>query len=59
MLAYAVRRLLWGLAVLAAIALVTFFLTYVLPADPARLAAGGGCQGGRMGQNKILPAPLD
>lgn len=41
MLAYAVRRLLWGIAVLGAIALVTFFLTYVLPADPARLAAGG------------------
>src|ERR1700704_2224469 len=41
MLAYAIRRLAWGLAVLAAIALVTFFLTYVLPADPARMAAGG------------------
>jgi len=40
MLAYTIRRLLWGLAVLAAIALVTFFLTYVLPADPARMAAG-------------------
>jgi peptide/nickel transport system permease protein len=40
MLVYTARRLLWGLAVLAAIALVTFFLTYVLPADPARMAAG-------------------
>ena len=40
MLAYTIRRLLWGLAVLGAIALVTFFLTYVLPADPARMAAG-------------------
>jgi peptide/nickel transport system permease protein len=40
MLAYTLRRLLWGLAVLGAIALVTFFLTYVLPADPARMAAG-------------------
>lgn len=40
MTAYIVRRLGWGLVVLGAIILVTFFLTYVLPADPARVAAG-------------------
>jgi peptide/nickel transport system permease protein len=37
---YILRRLVWGLAVLAAITLVTFFLSYVLPADPARMVAG-------------------
>jgi peptide/nickel transport system permease protein len=40
MTGYIARRVLWGLAVLVAIMLVTFLLTYVLPADPARLVAG-------------------
>jgi peptide/nickel transport system permease protein len=40
MTAYILRRLLWGIAVLVALAVTTFFLTYVLPADPARLIAG-------------------
>jgi peptide/nickel transport system permease protein len=39
-IAYLARRLLWGAGVLIALALVTFFLTYVLPADPARSIAG-------------------
>jgi peptide/nickel transport system permease protein len=30
----------WGAGVLVALALVTFFLTYILPADPARSIAG-------------------
>jgi len=37
---YIVRRLGWSLVVLAAIVLVTFFLTFILPADPARMVAG-------------------
>lgn len=40
MTAHIVRRLIWGVAVLLALAVLTFFLTYVLPADPARLIAG-------------------
>jgi peptide/nickel transport system permease protein len=37
---YIVRRLIWALVVLLVVAVVTFFLTYVLPADPARAIAG-------------------
>jgi peptide/nickel transport system permease protein len=37
---YIIRRLLWAVVVLAAIAVATFVLTYVLPADPARMIAG-------------------
>jgi peptide/nickel transport system permease protein len=37
---YLARRLMWGAGVLVALALVTFFLTYILPADPARSIAG-------------------
>ncbi|TMD31840.1 MAG: ABC transporter permease [Chloroflexi bacterium] len=40
MTAYIVRRLLWAILVLFALAIITFYLTYVLPADPARLVAG-------------------
>ncbi|HXI45387.1 MAG TPA: ABC transporter permease [Candidatus Acidoferrales bacterium] len=40
MIQYLVRRLAWGLAVLGAVLLITFVLTYVLPADPARMIAG-------------------
>ncbi|MBA2555957.1 MAG: ABC transporter permease [Chloroflexi bacterium] len=40
MLAYLARRLLWSLAVLAVVGFLTFTLTYVLPADPARALAG-------------------
>jgi peptide/nickel transport system permease protein len=38
--AYIARRAAWGLLVLVAIAVVTFFLTAILPADPARMIAG-------------------
>jgi peptide/nickel transport system permease protein len=38
--AYIVRRLGWGFLVLVAVMVITFVLTYVLPADPARLIAG-------------------
>jgi peptide/nickel transport system permease protein len=41
LIAYLVRRLLWAMAVLAAVAVVTYLLIYFLPADPARLLAGG------------------
>ena len=37
---YIVRRLGWSLVVLSAIVVVTFFATYILPADPARMIAG-------------------
>jgi peptide/nickel transport system permease protein len=38
--AYLLRRLLWGLSVLVAVGVLTFLLTYVVPADPARSIAG-------------------
>lgn len=38
--AYIVRRLGWSVVVLFAIAIVTFLVTYILPADPARMIAG-------------------
>ena len=34
------RRLGWSVVVLFAIAVTTFFVTYILPADPARMIAG-------------------
>jgi peptide/nickel transport system permease protein len=37
---YLLRRLGWSLVVVAAIVAVTFFATYILPADPARMIAG-------------------
>jgi peptide/nickel transport system permease protein len=40
MAVYIVRRLGWAVVVLLAIAVVTFFVTYILPADPARMIAG-------------------
>jgi peptide/nickel transport system permease protein len=38
--AYIVRRLGWSVVVLFAIAILTFLVTYLLPADPARMIAG-------------------
>jgi peptide/nickel transport system permease protein len=38
--AYLARRVVWALGILFTLAIVTFFLTYVLPADPARAIAG-------------------
>ena len=40
MITYIVRRLGWAVIVLLAIAIATFVVTYILPADPARMIAG-------------------
>ena len=40
MIAYVIRRVLWGLGVLAGVAAITFILRYLVPADPARIIAG-------------------
>ncbi len=40
MIAYILRRLLWGLGVLAGVVVVSFVLIYLAPADPARIIAG-------------------
>lgn len=40
MIPYLIRRLGWGLVVLVGVMLITFVLTYVIPADPARMIAG-------------------
>jgi ABC-type dipeptide/oligopeptide/nickel transport system permease component len=37
---YIARRLGWAVVVLFAIAMATFVVTYILPADPARMIAG-------------------
>ncbi len=37
---YLIRRLGWAVVVLFAIAVLTFMVTYILPADPARMIAG-------------------
>jgi peptide/nickel transport system permease protein len=39
-IAYILRRLGWSVLVLLAIAIATFIVTYLLPADPARMIAG-------------------
>jgi len=39
-LAYAIRRLLWGVLVLWGVSLITFVVAFAVPADPARLIAG-------------------
>lgn len=40
MISYLVRRIAWAVVVVAAVAVMTFLLAYVLPADPARMIAG-------------------
>lgn len=40
MISYVLRRLIWGAAVLIAVAVLTFVVIYVLPGDPARGVAG-------------------
>jgi len=40
MIGYIVRRLLWGVGVLAGVVVVSFVLIYLAPADPARIIAG-------------------
>ena len=40
MFAYVSRRLAWAVVVLFVVAMLTFVLAYVLPADPARVIAG-------------------
>lgn len=40
MIPYIVRRIGWAILVVAGVTLFTFVLTYILPADPARLIAG-------------------
>src|SRR4051795_6000231 len=37
---YLVRRLVWAVVLFIAITLVTYIIFFVVPADPARLAAG-------------------
>ena len=40
MLNYIIRRLLWAVALFIGVTLITYVLFFLLPADPARLAAG-------------------
>jgi|SRR5690349_3605841 len=40
MIPYILRRLGWSVIVMLAIAIATFAITYILPADPARMIAG-------------------
>jgi peptide/nickel transport system permease protein len=40
MITYIVRRLLWVVVILWGVSLLTFIVTYAVPADPARLYAG-------------------
>src|SRR5579859_6908377 len=40
MIGYLLRRLLWGIGVLLGVAVVTFVLRYLVPADPARIVGG-------------------
>src|SRR5581483_10515958 len=40
MLNYTIRRLLWVVVILWGVSLLTFVVTYAVPADPARLYAG-------------------
>ena len=40
MLQYLIRRLLWAVALFAGVTIITYVLFFVVPADPARNAAG-------------------
>ena len=40
MIAYVLRRLVWGIGVLFGVAIITFILRYIVPADPARIIGG-------------------
>ena len=37
---YIIRRLLWAIVLLLSVTVVTYVIFYLIPADPARLAAG-------------------
>ena len=62
MAAYVLRRLLWGVVLLALVSLLTFVVFYVLPsADPAQLRAGRNADPGTLAQiraNLGLDRPL-
>jgi peptide/nickel transport system permease protein len=59
MAAYLARRLLQALLILIGITLVTFFLLFVLPADPARQIAGRGMATPEMVENIRRQLGLD
>src|SRR4051794_37536929 len=42
MLRYLIRRLFWAMVLFLAVTLVTYIIFFLIPADPARLAAGKG-----------------
>lgn len=63
MAAFIARRLLWALAIIWVVSLVTFALSRIVPADPAAFAAGLGATQSQiesireeMGLNRPLPA---
>ncbi|HEX7291825.1 MAG TPA: ABC transporter permease [Conexibacter sp.] len=62
MAAYVLRRVLWGIVLLALVSLLTFVVFYVLPsADPAQLRAGRNADPGTIAQireNLGLDRPL-
>jgi len=40
MLSYLIRRLVWGVAVLLGVSVITFLVAFLIPSDPARLIGG-------------------
>ena len=40
MIRYIIRRLLWAVVLFISVTLATYLIFYIIPVDPARLAAG-------------------
>jgi peptide/nickel transport system permease protein len=60
-LRYLIRRLLWAVVLFFAVTVVTYFLFFIIPADPAKLVCGKACKAGdvaRIKHNLGLDRPI-
>src|ERR671926_1336987 len=61
MVRYLIRRLLWAVVLFFAVTVVTYFLFFIIPADPAKLVCGKACKAGdvaRIKHNLGLDRPI-
>src|SRR5919109_4839037 len=52
MIRYLIRRLLWAVVLFFAVTIVTYFLFFIIPADPAKQVCGKACKAGDVARIK-------
>src|ERR687884_404030 len=52
MIRYLVRRLIWAVVLFFAVTIVTYFLFFIIPANPADLVCGQACRAGDVARIK-------